>query len=121
MWSKAPESGRLKIQRAHGKGWRKVKSVRVHRGEVVTRTIKLRGKAKLRGQIGNTTSLVWKQSADPLPVTRGAATAVTAIRRARIASEPRLRIPHVASAILRRTSRSLAASEGRGLFSEEGR
>ena len=61
VWSKAPDSGRFAIQRAHGKGWRTVDSVRVHRGEVVTRTIKLRGKAKLRGQIGNTTSLVWKQ------------------------------------------------------------
>jgi hypothetical protein len=61
VWCKAPASGRLKIQRAHGKAWRTVKQVRVHRGNVVTRTIRLRSKAKLRGQVGNTTSLVWHQ------------------------------------------------------------
>jgi len=61
IWSKAPTSGRLKIQRAHGKGWRTVKRVHVHRGEVVTPTIRLRSKAKLRGEVGGTTSLVWNQ------------------------------------------------------------
>jgi hypothetical protein len=61
VWSKAPASGLLKIQQAHGKGWRTVKQVRVHRGKVVTPTIRLRSRAKLRGQVGNTTSRVWKQ------------------------------------------------------------
>ena len=61
VWSVAPASGVLEIQRARGKHWRTVKRVRVHRGRVATSAIRLRSKAKLRGRIGKNTSRIWKQ------------------------------------------------------------
>jgi hypothetical protein len=61
VWGKAPESGKLQIQERSGGGWRTVKSLDAHGGKVFNTSLKLRGKADLRAQIGNDTSLVWPQ------------------------------------------------------------
>jgi hypothetical protein len=61
VWSKAPASGVLRIQKhAHG-GWRTVAHRKVHRGKLFKPTIRLRGHAELRGKIGGATSLSWHQ------------------------------------------------------------
>jgi len=60
-WGKAPASGKLKIQKQQGNKWHTVKRLKVHGGRVFKEKLRVRGKAKLRGQVGNTTSLVWKQ------------------------------------------------------------
>jgi hypothetical protein len=60
-WGKAPASGKLKIQKQQGNKWHTVKRLKVHRGKVFKEKLRVRGKAKLRGQVGSTTSLVWKQ------------------------------------------------------------
>jgi hypothetical protein len=60
-WGKAPASGKLKIQKQQGNKWHTVKRLKVHGGKVFKEKLRVRGKAKLRGQVGNTTSLVWKQ------------------------------------------------------------
>jgi len=60
-WGKAPASGKLKIQKQQGNKWHTVKRLKVHGGKVFKEKLRVRGKAKLRGQVGSTTSLVWKQ------------------------------------------------------------
>ena len=60
-WGKTPASGKLKIQKQQGNKWHTVKRLKVHGGKVFKEKLRVRGKAKLRGQVGNTTSLVWKQ------------------------------------------------------------
>jgi hypothetical protein len=61
-WGKAPQSGKLKIQRKKGHGhWRNVKKLNVRKGKVFKRPVRLKGKAKLRAKLGNTTSLTWRQ------------------------------------------------------------
>jgi hypothetical protein len=61
VWGKAPQSGTLKVQKRAKKGWRTLRKMPVHEGRIFTPTIRLRGKAKLRGKIGETQSLVWRQ------------------------------------------------------------
>jgi hypothetical protein len=61
IWGKAPDSGKLKVQEKGHRGWRTIAKLDAHRGEIFTDSLRLRGDAKLRGKVGKTTSLVWKQ------------------------------------------------------------
>jgi len=60
-WGKAPQAGKLAIQVKHHGRWRTKKTLKVGGGKIFTTTLRLRGKAKLRGQIGGTRTVVWKQ------------------------------------------------------------
>jgi hypothetical protein len=62
-WGKAPEAGKLKIQRQQGKRWKTVKKLRVGKGAVFLTNLSLRGKQQLRAIVGTSQSLVWKQAA----------------------------------------------------------
>jgi len=62
-WGKAPESGKLLIQRQQGSRWRTVKKLRAAKGAVFTSKLALRGKQRLRATVGASKSLVWKQPA----------------------------------------------------------
>lgn len=61
-WGKAPEAGRLTIERKTGKHWRKLRAFNVGRGNVFQVGLSLRGKQRLRATVGDVHSLVWKQS-----------------------------------------------------------
>lgn len=75
-WGRAPASGRLTIEakgkdktkgkhrghkRRRGGGYRKVASFKVRNGEIFTKNLKIKGKAKLRAKVGGEKSLVWNQ------------------------------------------------------------
>ena len=62
-WGKAPESGKLLIQRQQGSSWRTVKKLQVSKGSVFTTKLSLPGKQRLRATVGSSKSLVWKQAA----------------------------------------------------------
>ena len=62
-WGKAPEAGKLKIQRKQGKRWKTVKKLKVGKGAVFLAKLRLRGKQQLRAVVGKSQSLVWKQGA----------------------------------------------------------
>ena len=62
-WGKAPEAGKLKIQRQQGSRWVTVKSLRVSKGGVFQATLRLSGKQRLRATVGSSQSLVWRQAA----------------------------------------------------------
>ena len=62
-WGKAPEAGKLKIQRRQGSRWVTVKSLRVSKGGVFQATLRLSGKQRLRAIVGSSQSLVWRQAA----------------------------------------------------------
>ena len=62
-WGKAPESGKLLIQRQQGSRWITVKKLRVSKGGVFDTTLRLSGKQRLRATIAGSQSLVWKQAA----------------------------------------------------------
>jgi hypothetical protein len=59
-WGKAPASGKLKIQKKHGKRWHTVKRLKVRHGKVFTPTLHVRRHATLRARVGGTTSLSWR-------------------------------------------------------------
>jgi hypothetical protein len=61
-WGKAPEAGKLKIQRRQGSRWLTVKSLKVAKGGTFQTTLRLSGKQQLRAVVGATQSLVWKQA-----------------------------------------------------------
>lgn len=61
-WGKAPVRGKLKIQQKRHAHWRTRKRLRVHAGEVFTRTLRVRGRAQLRAKVKQTKSLTWRQS-----------------------------------------------------------
>jgi hypothetical protein len=61
-WGKAPEAGKLKIQRKRG-GWKTVKTLKVGKGSVFVTKLKLSGKQKLRAVVGGNQSILWKQAA----------------------------------------------------------
>jgi hypothetical protein len=61
-WGKAPEAGKLKIQRQRGSRWLTVKKLQVGKGTVFLTKLRLSGKQKLRATVGSSTSLVWKQA-----------------------------------------------------------
>jgi hypothetical protein len=60
-WGKAPDGGKLKIQRRRGKRWATVKKLRVGPGAVFTAKLPLRGHQRLRAKVAGNQSLVWKQ------------------------------------------------------------
>jgi hypothetical protein len=60
-WGKAPVSGKLKIQKKKHNHWHTVKHLKVKGGKVFTKKLRVRGKAKLRARIGQTTSITWPQ------------------------------------------------------------
>ncbi len=75
-WGRAPKGGKLTIEakvkrrgkhRKHrGKhrrkgGYRRVAKLRVDAGEIFTKKLKIKGKAKLRAKVSGENSLVWKQ------------------------------------------------------------
>jgi len=60
-WGKAPASGKLKIQKEQHNYWHTVKRLKVRGGQVFTKKLRVRGKAKLRARIGQTKSLTWHQ------------------------------------------------------------
>jgi hypothetical protein len=62
VWGRAPEAGKLRIQRKQGKRWRNVRKLKVGQRSVFDVKVKLRGKQRLRATVGDSTSLVWKQS-----------------------------------------------------------
>jgi hypothetical protein len=61
VWGKAPDSGKLKVQKASHGAWRTIKRFKVRRGKVFTSSLRLRGKANLRGKLGTDKSLAWYQ------------------------------------------------------------
>jgi cellulase (glycosyl hydrolase family 5) len=62
-WGKAPESGKLLIQRQQGSRWITVRKLQVGKGSVFTANLRLSGKQNLRATVGASKSLVWKQGA----------------------------------------------------------
>lgn len=62
-WGKAPESGKLLIQRQQGSRWVRLKKLQVSKGSVFVTKLKLAGKQRLRAIVGSSQSLVWKQAA----------------------------------------------------------
>jgi hypothetical protein len=61
IWGKAPASGELRVEKKGRHAWRTAKRLQVRRGEVFTSSLRLRGHAKLRAELGDSTSLVWRQ------------------------------------------------------------
>jgi hypothetical protein len=60
-WGKAPEGGRVTIQRKRGGRWRAVKRLRVGAGKVFSTKLRLRGKQRLRAVVGGERSLTWRE------------------------------------------------------------
>jgi hypothetical protein len=60
-WGKAPDRGKLVIQRKARGGWVAVKKIKVSQGSVFTAKLPLRGKQRLRARVAGNQSLVWKQ------------------------------------------------------------
>jgi hypothetical protein len=58
-WGKAPDGGKLRIEKSRGGGWRTVKKLSVHRGEVFTAKLGRHARGRLRAQVGGVTSLPW--------------------------------------------------------------
>jgi hypothetical protein len=58
-WGKAPRGGVLVIQGRSGGGWRTLKRLHVHRGQVFNVPLKPHRARALRGKIGGITSLAW--------------------------------------------------------------
>jgi hypothetical protein len=56
-WGISPASGRVKIQGKQGGGWKTLERVRARNGKVFTTN--LRGKKRMRAQVGGEKSLVW--------------------------------------------------------------
>jgi hypothetical protein len=61
VWGRAPKAGKLEIQRRRNGGWRTLKRLNVHRGQVFTSAVRLHGSARLRGKVGGVTSFPWHQ------------------------------------------------------------
>lgn len=58
-WGRAPAPGQLSIQVLDHGRWRTLRRLGVQAGEVFAPTLKLRGRATLRAQLGSQTSLTW--------------------------------------------------------------
>ena len=61
-WGKAPEAGKLRIQKKQGSRWVTVKKLQAGKGMVFTTQLPLRGKQQLRAVVGGSQSIVWKQA-----------------------------------------------------------
>jgi hypothetical protein len=62
VWGRAPTGGKLRIERQQGGRWHVVMALHVARRQVVLKTLRARGGANFRAQVGHNTSLVWSQS-----------------------------------------------------------
>jgi hypothetical protein len=62
VWGKSPQKGKLAIEKQHGSGWKKVKTVNAKANKVFTTTLNAHGNGKYRATIGDQTSLVWTLS-----------------------------------------------------------
>ena len=60
-WGKAPDGGKLVIQRERRGRWLAVKKINVSQGAVFVAKLPLRGKQRLRARVAGNQSLVWKQ------------------------------------------------------------
>ena len=56
LWGKAPNSGKLTVM----DGNRRVTRLKVKAGKIFTKTVHLKGKHKLRAEVGNLKSLTWR-------------------------------------------------------------
>jgi hypothetical protein len=61
-WGKAPEAGRLAIQRKQGGRFVTIRRIQVGKGDVFLAKLRLTGAQRLRAKVGASQSLVWKQS-----------------------------------------------------------
>jgi hypothetical protein len=62
-WGKAPEAGKLRIQRQQGARWKTIKDLKVSQGAVFVTKLRLQGKQRLRATVGSSESVIWKQPA----------------------------------------------------------
>jgi hypothetical protein len=60
-WGKAPEAGKLRIQRQRGARWVTVKKLQIGNGAVFLTKLRLRGKQRLRATVAGNQSLVWRE------------------------------------------------------------
>lgn len=60
-WGRAPQGGRLEIERRSGGGWRAVRSAKVRAGGVFDLRLSVSGPVVLRATIGGQHSLPWRQ------------------------------------------------------------
>jgi hypothetical protein len=61
LWGMAPVSGKLRVERRRGAGWRTERTFRVRAGAVFSRGLQLTGSATLRARVGEERSLAWNQ------------------------------------------------------------
>jgi hypothetical protein len=61
VWSKAPASGKLVLQRRSGGGWRRVKRKSVDEGQIYTTVLRQERGGRYRAVLGGEKSLVWRQ------------------------------------------------------------
>ena len=61
VWGKSPATGKLRVQRRKGKGWKTVARLSATEGKVFKKVLRLRGKEKLRAKVSGEKSLVWSQ------------------------------------------------------------
>jgi hypothetical protein len=59
VWGKSPSGGQLQIQERKNGNWKTLARTSVKSGKIFTKTLRFRGKAKLRAQIGGEQSLTW--------------------------------------------------------------
>ena len=58
-WGRAPEAGRLFVERLAGGQWQPVEDFDVGAKQVFNQRLDIRGKQRMRARIGSATSLVW--------------------------------------------------------------
>ena len=61
-WGRAPQGGRLAVEKRSGGRWRIVRSLRLKDHQVFQITLRIRGRALLQAEIGSQISLPWSQS-----------------------------------------------------------
>ena len=59
LWGKSPATGKMKFQRKRGNNWRTIARFDATDGKVFAKTVKIRGKAKLRASVAGERSLKW--------------------------------------------------------------
>jgi hypothetical protein len=62
-WGKAPEAGKLRIQRKQGARWKTIKDLKVSQGAVFVTKLRSQGRERLRATAGSSESVIWKQPA----------------------------------------------------------
>ena len=61
VWGKEPEKGTLKVQEEKGSKWKTIDRFKVKESKVFYKTVKLKGKAKIRGELKGDTTRPWSQ------------------------------------------------------------